>query len=278
MSRPRIVATDEQIGFHWATVTGRPVSLPDLVRLDHEPERLVPTHLEALDDVLIDAASRFGEVLGGARPAQPRQRPDLRRLHRALERLNYEYAAAAAASGLPVEIRGGQIVGTSALIAVRARMALGEAGPWPLEGQLRDPRTGVVAGYGRLEQVDPSRPWCGGRWVVHGQDGARFPLTLSTLLFDSSGVNKEAALVEHQEALRGLIAASGTPAAEPSVVAGALEWLLYDWLMAHRESPGSGAVVIRQGREGDAEMIVAAAAALAQARARLDPGLLSVPG
>jgi hypothetical protein len=50
------------------------------------------------------------------------------------------------------------------------------------------------------------------------------------------------------------------------VLAGAIEWLLYDWLMAHRESERSAAIEIRSGRPADAAMIVAAAAALAAAR------------
>ena len=54
--RPRIVQADDQIGFYWATPTGTPTSLQALVIEDDEPERLVATHLEALDDALIIAA------------------------------------------------------------------------------------------------------------------------------------------------------------------------------------------------------------------------------
>lgn len=61
---------DEQIGFYWTTVTGGPTSLQALVETDDEPDRLIATHLAALDDALIIAAERFAEILGGggARP------------------------------------------------------------------------------------------------------------------------------------------------------------------------------------------------------------------
>lgn len=63
--RPRIIQGDDQIGFYWSTPTGSPTSLQALVAVDDEPDRLMATHLEALDDALIIAAGRFGEVLGG---------------------------------------------------------------------------------------------------------------------------------------------------------------------------------------------------------------------
>lgn len=63
--RPRIVQSDGQIGFFWATSRGVPTSLQALVVDDEEPDRLAATHLEALDDALIIAAERFGEILGG---------------------------------------------------------------------------------------------------------------------------------------------------------------------------------------------------------------------
>jgi hypothetical protein len=274
VSRPRIAQADGQIGFHWVSPAGRPIALDDLVLEDEEPERLVPTHLEALDDSLIIAAGRFGELLGGGRAAQVgAERDHLHELYRVLDRLNREYARALAVTGLPVEIRGGQIIGTSALVATRARMALGIAGPTPFAGQLTDPRIGVVAGLGQFQWVSEDEPWRGGRWVVQSQDGPRYPLTLSMLLFDSSGVNKDAALVEHRTALSVLADLAAQPAgdgrlgADPIVLGGALEWLLLDWLMAHRESPDSAAIEIRKERIEDAAMIVTAAAALAGLRA-----------
>ena len=64
--RPRIVQADDQIGFYWVTPSGTPTSLQALVADDDEPDRLIATHLEALDDALIAAAGRFGDILGGA--------------------------------------------------------------------------------------------------------------------------------------------------------------------------------------------------------------------
>ena len=65
---PRIVATDTTIGFHWASPEGVPMRLSSVIGLPGaEPDRWLPTHLEALDDVLIEVAGRFGEVLGGGR-------------------------------------------------------------------------------------------------------------------------------------------------------------------------------------------------------------------
>lgn len=277
MTRPRIAQTDDQIGFHWLTRYGEPTDLPTLVATDDEPERLPPTHLEALDDALIDAAGRFGEYLGGGRVATPgTEQASLRELHRALDRLISEYAEALLVVGARPEVRSGQIVGTAALIGIRARMALAVDGPSPLSGELDDPSVGVVAGHGRYRTVDSEQPWRGGRWVVETEDGRLLPLTLSMILFDSSGVNKDAALEEHRDALRSLTDASADPAADPFVVSGAVDWLLYDWLMAHRESPESAAIEIKSNSQKDADLIVDAAAAAAAARIRIDPTLLDV--
>ncbi|WP_432989674.1 hypothetical protein [Dactylosporangium sp. CA-233914] len=276
--RPSIAQTDEQIGFHWLTDGGRPVGLTDLVRTDPEPERLLPTHLAALDDALIDAAGRFGRLLGGGEPAVTEaQRLDLGELHRVLDRLCQEYAAALAVVETEAELRAGLIVGTAQLIAIRARMVLGVSGPTPLAGTLTDPGVGVVSGHGRLVFVDESTLWRGARWVVQAEHGARYPLTLSMLLFDSSGVNKDAALDEHRAALRQVAAAADDTGADPFVSAGSVEWLLYDWLMAHRESGSSGAIELRGNRLEDARLIVAAADALVRTRALLEPTLLEVP-
>ena len=84
---------------------------------DHgsESDRLLPTHLEALDDVLIGAAERFGEILGGGRiPASPQHWRDLLELSRALDRLCQEYAAALERTGSAPDVRAGQIIGTAA--------------------------------------------------------------------------------------------------------------------------------------------------------------------
>lgn len=273
--RPRIVQADGQIGFYWATLSGTPTSLHALVAEDDEPDRLVATHLEALDDALIIAADRFGEILGGGRrPADAGERDELLELHRALDRLCFEYAAALRRTGLNVDLRAGKIIGTAALFSIRARQPLGLLGPAPFDGELDEPAPGVVGGYGEFHQVDPDKPWKGGRWVVRTEAGQRFPLTLSMLMFDSSGANKEGARKEHRDALAAVVDAAGLPDADPMAVTCALDWLLYDWLMAHRDGPDSAEIVFPRGFDDAAALIVAAAAASVAARATFDPGLV----
>jgi hypothetical protein len=275
--RPRIVQADGQIGFFWATPAGAPTTLQALVVGDDEPDRLVATHLEALDDALIIAAERFGEVLGGGRrPADPGEREELLDLHRTLDRLCFEYAAALELTDVTADVRAGKIVGTAALFSIRARQPLGLLGPAPFDGELDDPTIGVVGGFGEMQQVDPDKPWKGGRWIVRTEAGQRYPLTLSMLLFDSSGVNKDAARAEHREALESVISAARTAEADPLAVTCAVDWLLYDWLMAHRDGPDSAEIVFPKGHESDAGLIVAAAAASVAARATFDPGLVGL--
>ena len=263
--RPRIVQTDDQIGFAWATVDGRPTSLLELVEADEEPDRLAATHLSALDDALIDAARRFGDVLGGGRRPSPVERDVLAELYCSLDRLCLDYAQAADSVGLVPDVRAGQIVGTAALMSILARQPLGLLGPAPLDGELDEPTLGVVGGFGDMVQVDPARPWKGGRWVL--------PLTLAMLLFDSSGVNRDAARGEHSEALASVTAAAGEAEADRFDIACALDWLLYDWLMAHRVDADSAEIVIPKGRESDAAVIVTAVAVSVAARATFDPAL-----
>ena len=273
--RPRIVQSDGQIGFYWATPTGSPTSLQALVVDDEEPDRMVATHLEALDDALIIAAEQFGEILGGGRrPADAEERDGLLELHRSLDRLCFEYAAALEKTGLSADLRAGKIIGTSALFSIRARAPLGLLGPAPFEGELDDPGLGVVGGYGEFHQVDPDQPWRGGRWVVRTDAGQRFPLTLSMLMFDSSGANKEGARKEHRDALQAVVRAARLPEADPLAVTCALDWLLYDWLMAHRDGPDSAEIVFPKGYDDAAALVVSAAAASVAARATFDPGLV----
>ena len=156
-------------------------------------------------------------------------------------------------------------------MAMLARNALGMAGPIPFAGQLDDPSLGVVAGFGELQSVDKEYAWKGGRWVVRTESGQRFPAMLTMLLFDSSGVNKDAALDEHRVLLKSLVAAATTDQAVPAIAAGAIDWLLYDWLLAHRDGPDSGAIEIKSGGTDDALMIVAAASTAASIRRRLLP-------
>lgn len=274
---PHIRQADGQIGFYWVTPAGRPVTLGDLMTTEAEPLRLLPTHLSALDDALIDAAGRWGEVLGGGRPVRGDvEAAELTELYSTLERLNHEYAAAERAAGPTTELRAGQIIGTSALLAIRARMAVGVGGPTPFEGELAEPAPGVMSGHGQFRHVShetPEEPWRGGRWVLAANDGARYPLTLDMVLH-GSGTEKDGALDEHRAALRALTEIATAPDlpadADPVVLAGALEWLLYDWLMAHRESERSAAIEIRSGRPADAAMIVQGAGALGASRARID--------
>jgi hypothetical protein len=275
--RPRIVQEDGQIGFYWATPTGDPASLPALVAIDDEPDRLVATHLEALDDALIIAAGRFGELLGGGRsPADADERDSLVELHRTLDRLCFEYAAALEQAGLTADLRAGKIIGTAALFSIRARLPLGLLGPAPFDGELDDPSIGVIGGFGEFHEVDPDKPWKGGRWIVRTEAGQRFPLTLAMLFFDSSGVNKDAARKEHRDALQAVVSAARTAEADPLSVTCAVDWLLYDWLMAHRESADSAEIVFPKGYENDAALVVSAAAASVAARASFDPGLIGL--
>lgn len=276
--RPRIVQSDGQIGFYWAAPSGAPTSLRTLVVDDDEADRLVATHLEALDDALIIAAGRFGEILGGGRgPADEPERDDLVDLHRTLDRLCFDYATAAELAGVVPDSRAGKIIGTVALFSILARRPLGLLGPAPFDGQLDEPTMGVVGGFGEMHQVDAARPWLGGRWLVRTEAGQRFPLTLSILMFDSSGVNKEAARKEHIAALTAVIEGTRCVGADPAAVACALDWLLYDWLMAHRDGPDSAEIVFPRGHQADAAVIVDAAAASVAARATFDPGLATLP-
>ncbi len=276
---PRIVATDGVVGFHWAFPDGAPARLAELLELPGaEPERWLPTHLEALDDVLIDVVGRFGEVLGGGRGPRPAEREELTAAYVAIDRATFEYAEcterpAEQAAALPVDLRAGQILGTAALVSIRSRSALGLIGPAPFDGTLDDPGAGVIGGQAGMHRVDPQRPWAGGRWLVVTDDGRRLPATLSMLLFDSSGVDKEASLREHREALTEVTDAVQGPDAEPMTACGAVDWLLFDWVMAHRDAPDSGAVQITSRNTGDVTMIVAAAGASVRVRARFDPAL-----
>ncbi|MCH9721617.1 MAG: hypothetical protein K0U67_06115 [Actinomycetia bacterium] len=273
--RPRIVQGQDQIGFFWATPAGVPTTLQALIAEDDEPDRLLATHLEALDDALIIAAGRFGEILGGGRgPAADGERDDLLELHRTLDRLCFDYAAGLEVAGLGADLRAGKIVGTAALFSIRARQPLGLLGPAPFDGELDEPSPGVVGGFGEMQQVDPQQPWRGGRWVLRTEVGQRFPLTLSMVFFDSSGTNKEAARKEHRDALQSVVAASRSPEADPLALACAVDWLLYDWLMAHRDGPDNAEIVFPKGYEGDGALVVSAAVASVAARATFDPGLL----
>jgi hypothetical protein len=283
---PQIAQRDGQFGFHWTSPDGVALRLAELAAApDAEPDRWLPTHLEALDDLLVDVAARFGEVLGGGRGPHPSEKDDLAAAYRAIDRLSHEYDEAAQSLGVRGDVRGGvkgdlragQIIGTGALMSIRLRHAIGLTGPAPFDGELDVPGPGVVGGRAGLHWVSPDEPWRGARWLVVTQTGRRLPATVSMLLFDSSGVNKEATLDEHREALDRVTRAVADPSAEPLSASGAVDWLLFDWVMAHRDSPDGGAVEIRSGRTQDAVMIVRAAGASAAVRSRFDQGLLDLP-
>ncbi|WP_457111972.1 hypothetical protein [Marmoricola sp. URHA0025 HA25] len=256
----------------------RPATLLAVVsEPESEPDRLLPTHLEALDDLLIAAAGAVGDVLGGSRQATTAERAILTELYRSVDRAAHEYAAAIDATGLPSELRAGQILGTASLMGYLARAKLDLTAPEPLAGDLDEPGVGVVAGFGELIEVRPGDAAYGSRWVIRTEDGRRFPASLSILLHDSSGVQKDAALDEHRTALKAAVAAAEETGADPFVVGAGIDWLLHDWLMAHRDGPSSGAVEITSGKLDDALMIVAASAASARMRSAYDPGLLRLP-
>lgn len=265
--------SDGQIGFYWVTDDDTQITLWDLVKVDDEPDRLVATHLEALDDALIIAAARFGELLGGGKQPTGQERGDLAVLYQSLDRLIHEYAAAADVAAVVPDVRAGKIIGTAALMSILARFPLDLLGPAPLDGELDEPPIGVIAGHGQMQLVDPDRPWAGGRWVLQSEAGQRFPLTLSTMMFDSSGVNKEAARREHRDTIAACVDSADQPDADPFTVAAALDWLLYDWLMAHREDSDSAAITFPKGHESDAAVLVSAVRASICVRATFDPGV-----
>lgn len=275
MTLPRILTIDGVWGFTWARADGTPSWLADLLTsADAEPHRWLPTHLKALDDELIALAGRYGDVLGG-RSAAAGEQEQLTAAYAAVDRACLEYAVAADTARLPEDIRAGQILGSAALMGIRCRAVLGLVGPAPFDGELDPPPRGVIAGRAGLHPVSRSEPWRGSRWLVRTDDGRRLPATLSMLLGDSSGVDRQATLREHREALAVVTAAVLDPAADPITASGALDWLLFDWLMAHRDGPDSAAVQVDSGPTGDAAVIVAAVATSVRTRLRFDPALMA---
>ncbi len=191
--------------------------------------------------MLSEVAGRYGEVLGGGRGPHGKEKDGIGAAYRAIDRACHEYAVAHDAAGLPDDLRAGQIIGTAALMSIRLRHAIGLTGPAPFDGVLDVPRPGVVGGRAGLHWVEGAAPWRGARSIVVTDDDRRLPATLRMLLLDSSGVDKTATLTEHREALTAVSAAVLVPDVEPLVASGAVDWLLFDWVMAHRESEESGA-------------------------------------
>lgn len=279
MAIPAICQTDGTVGFHWLDTAGRPAWLVELFAMEGaEPHRWFPTHLQALDDVLIDVATRLGPVLGGRVDPGAEDRAAVRAAQVAIDRVTHEYALAAEVDARGRrDLRAGQILGTGVLLSVQCRELLGTMAPSPLAGTLDSPGLGVVSGHARIVWVDEANPWQGARWVVETEDGRRLPATLSMLLHDSSGVLKESAVTEHADALKVVTAAVDEGTVEPIQASGALDWLLFDWLMAHRDGPQSAAIEIPSGKIGDAAMIVRAAGTSVTLRSRFDPELTTLP-
>lgn len=159
--RPRIAQAEGQIGFYWVTPDGVRTTLPDLVIDDDESDRLVATHLEALDDALIIAAARFGDLLGGGKRPDAQEHEDLIVLYRCLDLLVRDYGFAAEIAGVVPDVRAGKIIGTATLFSMRARFAVDLLGPAPFDGELDEPSPGVISGFGQMQQADPQRPWKG---------------------------------------------------------------------------------------------------------------------
>ena len=106
--------------------------------------------------------------------------------------------------------------------------------------------------------------------VLKSESGRRYPLTLSMMLFDSSGVNKDAARKEHREAIEACASRRNGWRGRPVLRGLCIRLVAYDWLMAHREDPDSAAIQIPKGHDSDAGMIVAAACASVGVRVRID--------
>ncbi|MDO5503927.1 MAG: hypothetical protein Q4G67_12200 [Actinomycetia bacterium] len=268
---PRIVPADSGLGFRWALPTGEVTKLQDLFDLpDAEPHRWLPTHLEAIDELSIEITGRFGTALSTGHATSSAEQAGLNGVYTELDRSVSEYADALAAYNKKgaITLRSGQIIGTAALLGILARSALGLAGPAPFDGDLDPTPTGIIGGRAGLHQVDAAHPWRGARWLVITDAGERLPASLAMLLSDSSGVDKEATLREHREALQALIdGKDDAPTHETRPAAGAVDWLLFDWIMAHREAEDSPAVTV--ATIPDARLIIDAAAASLHLRRRI---------
>ncbi len=148
---PRITTDERRIGFHWASPAGAPLRLLDVIVLpDAEPERWLPTHLKALDDVLIEVTGRFGEILGGGRGPAPGEHDAIATAYRVIDRLCHEYEVADREVGARDDLRSGQIILTAALMSIPLRQAIGLMGLKPFDGELDAPGPGVVGGGRRV--------------------------------------------------------------------------------------------------------------------------------
>ncbi|GAA3601084.1 hypothetical protein GCM10022199_00610 [Marihabitans asiaticum] len=237
-----------------------------------------PSGVDTLDALLVEVAGRHGAALGGSRRPDPSEQAELVTAYAAIDQACLDLDGTLTDIGRRPDVRTGQVVGTAVLVSIRAREAVGLTGPPPFAGTLDEPPVGIVGGQAGIHRVDAERAALGARWLVLTDDGLRLPATLTMLLSDSSGVDKEASLAEHRDALEALTAAAGEvvhgggAGEDPMEVSGALDWLLYDWLMAHRAGD-SAAVELSAGRTREARMIVAAAATSVRLRRTFDPAL-----
>lgn len=257
MLAPFIQPADDPVdGFAWVDGARR-APLQEVLADPFRPAgALIRQHLDAFDQVLIDVMGELGVVLGGpGGDVDVDITTRLDRLESTLDRLTAEYQAGLRVVGVVPDVRGGQVCGAAAIVGHRVRVVRDRVPEAPMARQLDDPAVGVVAGFAELSEVPAAAPWRGQRWIVRTEDGRRLPATLAMLLGDSSGVDRRATLDAH----RGALSSATAAAREDPRAAGALEHLLLDWLMAHREDPTTIAVDIAKGRLDDAAMIVDAA-------------------
>lgn len=145
---PRIDHRDDRIGFWWCSPDGVRTPLAELIALPGaEPDRWLPTHLEAFDDVLIDIAERFGQILGGGRRPTGDEYDVLAQAYAVIDHTTVEYVDALHAADMRPDIRAGEILGTAALMGIRLREVIGLCGPAPFDGSLDTPSPGVVSGH-----------------------------------------------------------------------------------------------------------------------------------
>ena len=249
--RPRIVQTDGQIGFYWATPDGVATTLADLVIDDEEPDRLVATHLEALDDALIIAAAQFGTCSAAAStpiranatiwsPCTAAWICWCAITHWRRDRRHRPRSA------------GGQDHRHRRVVFDLRPLPLDLLGPAPFDGELDEPSLGVrqrirADGAGRYREAVEGRP-------VDPEIGIR-PTISADIVDDVVRQLRGEQGRRPTRTPRGdrtCIATAVAPDADPFTVACALDWLLYDWLMAHREDPDSAAIQIPKGHDSDA--------------------------
>lgn len=280
MSAPRI--RTEQIGFGWLSDDGRPTRLSELLlHADADPARLLSTHVAAVDELLGEVAVRFAALLTNGQAPDPGDHDALAATYRVIDRLTVEYATARSLIGgdppdpVADALRAGRVLASGALVSIRARDLLSMTGPVPFDGMLDELPARGLTGRARLAWRD--EPWQGARWLLTTDDGRRVPTDLRTLLAEiTNRRDRESILREHREALDLVVLAAAADGAEPMAASGAVDWLLFDWLMAHRDEYAPQGVRIHVDRVEDARMLIGAATISARLRARYDPNLVGV--